>query len=77
MVTGLLVISAIVWGVVEHAKVKLRGSRDNQALEGDVAALREQVELLQQLVGETQERLDFTERLLTQGRSDVALPKER
>jgi hypothetical protein len=73
MITGVLVISAIVWGVVEHARVKLRGERGNPALAGELAALREQVDLLQQQVAETQERLDFTERLLAQGRTDTAL----
>lgn len=77
MVTGLLVVSAIVWGVVAHARVKLRGQRGDPALEGAVATLRDQVEQLQQQVAETQERLDFAERLLAQARPDIALPKAR
>jgi peptidoglycan hydrolase CwlO-like protein len=34
----------------------------------EVSALRDQVEALQNQLNEAQERIDFTERLLTQGR---------
>jgi hypothetical protein len=68
MITGLLMVGAIVWGVVQFARVRQQGKLADPALSNEVAALRDQVDALQQQLFETQERLDFTERLLTQGR---------
>jgi hypothetical protein len=68
MITGLLTIGAIVWGVVQFARVRQHGKLVDPGLSNEVAALRDQVDALQQQLYETQERLDFTERLLTQGR---------
>jgi uncharacterized protein YlxW (UPF0749 family) len=68
MITGLLMVGAIVWGVVQFARVRQQGKLADPALNSEVAALRDQVDALQQQLYETQERLDFTERLLTQGR---------
>ncbi|HEX4600637.1 MAG TPA: hypothetical protein VH116_04520 [Gemmatimonadales bacterium] len=53
---------------------RLRASRDGQSLPADVAArlegLEQDVRALQHELGETQERLDFTERLLTKAREE-------
>jgi uncharacterized protein YlxW (UPF0749 family) len=68
MITGIITTGAIVWGIVQYARVKQQGKLEDPALSGDLAALREQVEQLQQQVYDTQERLDFAERLLTRGR---------
>lgn len=68
MITGLLTTGAIVWGVVQFARARHQGRLADPDLHNEVAALRDQVEQLQQQLYETQERLDFTERLLTQGR---------
>jgi hypothetical protein len=67
MLTGLLTIGAIIWGVVQYARVR-QGAPADHALAGDVAQLREQVNDLQHQLMDAQERIDFTERLLTQGR---------
>jgi uncharacterized protein YlxW (UPF0749 family) len=68
MITGLLTTGAIVWGIVQFARVRQQGKLVDPGLSNEVAALRDQVDALQQQLYETQERLDFTERLLTQGR---------
>jgi hypothetical protein len=51
---------------------RLRGgaSVDAAALQAQLDEVREQLELLRGEVGETQERLDFAERLLTRGREN-------
>ncbi len=48
--------------------VRIRGAEGAQGA-GEAAALREEVELLRAEVGELHERMDFTERLLTQQRA--------
>ena len=64
----LIPIVAIVCGTI----VKLRGSRDRAELPAELShrleALENEVGALRQELGETQERLDFTERLLAQDR---------
>jgi hypothetical protein len=67
MLTGLLTIGMVIWGVVQYARVRQRALPD-PALSGEVAQLRDQVNDLQHQLMEAQERIDFTERLLTQGR---------
>ena len=68
MITGLLTTAGIVWGIVQFARIRQQGKLDDPGLRNEVAALRDHVDALQQQLYETQERLDFTERLLTQGR---------
>ncbi len=68
MLTGIVVTGAIVWGVVQGIKHRYGGQLADPALGGEVAALREQVDHLQQQLVEVHERIDFTERLLTRGR---------
>lgn len=73
MMTGIFITGAVVWGIVQIVRLRTQGSAGSQELANDVAALREQVEALHQALLEVQERIDFTERLLAQGRAD--LPK--
>ena len=68
MITGVLMTGAIVWGIVQFARLRQQGKLADPGLSHEVAALRDQVDAMQQQLYETQERLDFTERLLTQGR---------
>jgi hypothetical protein len=68
MITGLLTTGAIVWGIVQFARIRHQSKLADPGLSHEVAALRDQVDAMQQQLDETQERLDFTERLLTQGR---------
>jgi hypothetical protein len=75
MGTGVLIVGAIAWGAVQHARAKHQGGATTSLLEGQVAALRDQVDLIQHQLMETQERLDFTERLLAQGREPSQLRK--
>jgi hypothetical protein len=78
MITGIITTAAFFWGMVKVAqspigealarRIQGRHGGYDPELTAEVAALRDQVEALQGQVIETQERLDFTERLLTQGR---------
>ena len=43
----------------------------------EILELREQVELLRTEIGDVQERLDFTERLLARGRDPERIPEAR
>lgn len=69
MISGVLIVWAIAWGVVEHAKHRRSGELP-AGIEDDLAALRDQVDQLRQQLGEAQERIDFTERLLTRAPGD-------
>ena len=77
MVTGVVITAGLIFGLVRvmHSPVgialgrRIQGrSTDDDDLRAEVGYLREQVEDLQRQLGETQERLDFTERLLARGR---------
>jgi hypothetical protein len=70
MLTGTVMTGAVVWGIVQIVRIRTHGSQSTPELAGEVAALRDQVDSLQQQLLETQERIDFTERLLTRGRGD-------
>lgn len=80
MITGIVTTGLFFWGIVQVARSPIgqaiarrlqgrHGAADAE-LAADVAALRDQVDMLQQQLGETHERLDFTERLLTRARTD-------
>jgi hypothetical protein len=82
MLTGIVMTGIGVWGIVRvfqgpvgQAISRWIGSQSGQfgnpELASDVAALREQVEHLQQQLVDAHERIDFTERLLARGREGV------
>ena len=70
MLTGMVMTGAVVWGIVQIVRIRSHSSQSAPELAGEVAALRDQVDTLQQQLLETQERIDFAERLLTKGRGD-------
>jgi len=55
-------------------QLRYQSRLSDPGLAGEVSSLRDQVDALQQQLYETQERLDFTERLLTQGRDVREVP---
>lgn len=78
MITGVIISAAFFWGLVKVAQSPVgealarriqgrHGGPDPEVL-AEVSLLRDQVEALQNQLNEAQERIDFTERLLTQGR---------
>lgn len=86
MLTGLLITGGLIFGVVRvmHSPVGValakriqggRGELDDE-LRAEVTYLRDQVEEVQRQLGETQERLDFTERLLARQSHVSQLPGE-
>ncbi|MBK8005580.1 MAG: hypothetical protein IPK12_17075 [Gemmatimonadetes bacterium] len=50
------------------------GGEDLDALRGEVADLRHELDGVRHELAEAQERIDFTERLLAQGRASEQLP---
>jgi hypothetical protein len=68
MVTGTIMTGAVVWGIVQIIRIRTHPPASGGELAGEVAALRDQVDALQQQLLETQERMDFAERLLTRGK---------
>jgi hypothetical protein len=87
MITGLVITGGVIFGFVRliHSPVGVALGRRIQGQGGDadddlraeVGWLREQVEDMQRQVMETQERLDFTERLLSQAKQPSQLPGAR
>ena len=79
MLTGIVTTGLFFWGVIQVARSPIgqalgrrilgrHGHTEDPELLAEVAALRDQVDTLQQQLIETQERVDFTERLLARGR---------
>lgn len=87
MITGMVITGAVIFGFIRlmHSPVGVALARRLQGRSGDlddevrgeVAWLRDQVEEVQRQLAETQERLDFTERLLSQSKQMSHLPGER
>ena len=83
MITGLGIILGGIFGFVRLAQGpvgqalarRIQGhAAGDPELAADVAELREQVDLLRRQLEETQERVDFTERLLSQQRPAARIP---
>jgi hypothetical protein len=79
MLTGIITTGLFFWGVIQIARSPVGqalgrrilgryGRSEDPELIAEVSALRDQVDSLQQQLVETQERVDFTERLLARGR---------
>jgi hypothetical protein len=78
MITGVIISAAFFWGLVKVAqspvgealarRIQGRHGGPDPELLAELSQLRDQVEALQNQLYEAQERIDFTERLLTQGR---------
>lgn len=86
MLTGLIVTGLFFWsgvqvfrGPIGQAIARRINGRSGDALAPEIVdelrQLHEQVDALQHQLAETQERVDFTERLLAQGRAPEALPR--
>jgi hypothetical protein len=85
MITGMVMTVAVIFGLVQLTKgpvgqalarrIQGRSGEADGELQRDLADLREQVELLRGSLEETQERLDFTERMLAQPRPAGRLPE--
>jgi hypothetical protein len=84
MMTGLIITGLFFWGIVQVSRgpvgqaigrrLQGRHAQGDPELIAEVAALRDQVDALQQQLVETQERVDFAERMLT-GRQANQLPR--
>ena len=70
MLTGIITTGVIAWAIVQGLRARYKGATLSPQVEEELAALRDQVDGLQQALAETQERVDFTERLLTRGQAE-------
>lgn len=79
MLTGIVTTGLFFWGVIGVARSPIGqafarriqgkyGDRHDPELIEEISALRDQVDSLQQQLSETQERVEFTERLLSRER---------
>ncbi len=83
MITGLGIILGGIFGLVRLAqgpvgqalarRIQGHAGGDHEAA-GEIGELREQVELLRRQLEETQERVDFAERMLSQQRQAARIP---
>ncbi|MFL5505459.1 MAG: hypothetical protein ACJ8AU_01135 [Gemmatimonadales bacterium] len=71
------IVAIVIGGLKKIAETRLEEARIRAGAGGDgheVAALREEMDDVRRELGEVQERLDFTERMLTQVRDSQQLP---
>jgi hypothetical protein len=65
-----LIVSALLWPLIKAIATRIGGGSVSAALETEVEALRERVRQLEEMpprMAELEERVDFTERLLSRG----------
>jgi Tfp pilus assembly protein PilO len=77
MVLGLGVAAIVSSSILKLQKLKIEEARLRAGDSADVEVLAEQVSALQHELADVQERLDFHERMLAQGREAQALPSPR
>jgi ubiquinone biosynthesis protein UbiJ len=85
MITGMIMTLGIIFGLVQLTRgpvgqalarrIQGRAAESDGEVRMELAELRDQVDALRGTVEETQERLDFTERLLSQTRPADRLPE--
>ena len=84
MFTGIVTTGLMFWGIVKLAQSQVgaalarriqghHGAPDPELM-AEVSYMHEQLDSLRQELMETQERVDFAERMLAQGRSPDQLP---
>jgi hypothetical protein len=76
---ALCTIGMLVWPLVRALARRLEGGGRNAELQGELETLRDRLQQLEQgqaRVGELEERVDFAERLLAQGREPNRLGAE-
>jgi hypothetical protein len=82
MFTGLAITVAAVWGFVriiqgplgQALARRIQGRAGDADLQNEVADLKDQIEGVRRQLEETQERVDFAERLLSQRPTSVRIP---
>ncbi|HZM27263.1 MAG TPA: hypothetical protein VFB89_07890 [Gemmatimonadales bacterium] len=82
MFTGLLITIAGVWGIVQIIQGplgqalarRIQGRTGDADLQNEVADLKDQIDGVRRQLEETQERLDFAERLLSQRPTTARIP---
>jgi ubiquinone biosynthesis protein UbiJ len=85
MITGMVMTLGIIFGLVQLTRgpvgqalarrIQGRAAETDGEVRLELAELRDQVDALRGTLEETQERLDFTERLLSQARPADRLPE--
>ncbi len=85
MITGMVMTLGIIFGLVQLTRgpvgqalarrIQGRAAETDGEVRMELAELRDQVDALRSTLEETQERLDFTERLLSHARPAERLPE--
>ena len=73
-----LIVSALLWPLIKAIATRIGGGSVSAALETEVEALRERVRQLEEMpprMAELEERVDFTERIVAQGREPDRLQR--
>lgn len=71
VMAGLVLITGLISrSVIQYARLRAESRQGGSEVLNEVAGLRDQVDELRHQLIETQERLDFTERLLTKGKNE-------
>lgn len=72
VMAGLVLITGLISrSVIQYARLRAESRHSGSEILGEIAGLRDQVDELRHQLMETQERIDFTERLLTRGRGET------
>lgn len=77
-VVGIIVAGIVLWPVIRAFARRIEGKAIDPAMQQEVEQLRARVSELEQMhsrVAELEERVDFSERLLAQGRESAAIER--
>ncbi len=73
-----LIVAALIWPLIRAIARRIEGGGANAELQAELETLRERVRLLEEVpprMAELEERVDFTERIVAQGREPDRLPQ--
>jgi hypothetical protein len=73
-----LILAALIWPLIRAIARRIEGGAASAGLQTEVDALRERVRQLEEMaprMADLEERLDFTERVVAQGREPDRLPR--
>ncbi len=75
-----LILAALIWPLIRAIARRIEGGGANAEMQTALEGLRERVRLLEEMpprMAELEERVDFTERIVAQGREADRLPQWR
>ncbi len=75
-----LILAALIWPLIRAIARRIEGGGANAEMQTELEGLRERVRLLEEMpprMAELEERVDFTDRIVAQGREADRLPQWR